>query len=79
MTLVHVTQDLQNKVQKAMANPYRFERYERFAMQEVLRAWDEHSPAAKVFVDTVNAALGIPRRMRQLAPVQNPRRVSVAA
>ncbi|MBI2992733.1 MAG: hypothetical protein HYY48_00965 [Gammaproteobacteria bacterium] len=57
MALVQVTQDLQQKVQTAMADPYRFERYERFAMREVLKSWDEQSPAEKVFVDTVHAAL----------------------
>ena len=79
MALVQVTQELQNKVQKAMANPYRYERYERFAMQELLRACEEHSPAADVFVNIAHAALGAPRRTRHLAPVKNPPRVSAAA
>lgn len=79
MALVHITQDFQYKVQKAMANAYRFERCERFAMREVLKAWDEHSPAEKVFVDIAHAALAAPRRPLPLAPVRNQSRVSVAA
>jgi len=79
MALVQVTQDLQDKVQEAMTNPYRFERNERFAMREVLKAWDDHSAAEKVFVDTAHAALGIPVRPRQLTPVNLARRASVAA
>ena len=79
MALVQISQELQHSVQNAMANPFRFERYERFAMQEVLKACESHSPAEKVFVDTAGAALGIAARATQVVQSVRTQRVSEGA
>lgn len=57
MTCIIVTEDLKRKVRDAMANPHRFERQERFAMKELLRACEQRVPLDKVFVDVARKAL----------------------
>lgn len=62
MSLVNVTPEFHNCIRNAMQHPFRFERTERFAMQQVL----DSEEVEKVFLDTARAALA---RQRVPAPV----------
>lgn len=53
MSLVRVTPEVHDCIRNAMENPFRFERTERFAMQQVL----EGVEVEKVFLDTAQEAM----------------------
>lgn len=53
MGMVRVTPEVHDCIRNAMENPYRFERTERFAMQQVLDGVE----VEKVFLDTAQDAM----------------------
>lgn len=57
MVMVQVNQDLQDTVREAMKQPYRFERTERFAMNELLLCAGRDGLVDQIFVDKARDAL----------------------
>lgn len=79
MSELMLSGELHRQIRDAMRAPFRFERSERFAMSEVLRAAGRQAPVDSIYLDTARDALARRGRPGHLSFAQARSRLGAAA